>query len=54
MLLSDPYRAAVLPLLGKRETDGWRATHSRWLVGGGAQARQVAVFELTPPPFTGV
>jgi predicted nicotinamide N-methyase len=47
LLLSDPYRAASLPLLEAMERDGWRVTHARWLIGEGADARPVAVYELS-------
>jgi predicted nicotinamide N-methyase len=46
VLLSDPYRAAGLPLLEGMECDGWRVAHARWLIGEGADARAVAVYEL--------
>lgn len=49
VLLSDPYRAASLPLLESLETAGWRVSHSRWLIGEGADARPVAVYELSSP-----
>lgn len=48
VLLADPYRADSLPLLEAMEAAGWRVTHSRWSVGDGADARPVAVYELTP------
>jgi predicted nicotinamide N-methyase len=47
LLLSDPYRAASLPLLEAMEGDGWRVTHTRWLIGEGGDARAVAVYELS-------
>jgi predicted nicotinamide N-methyase len=47
LLLSDPYRAASLPLLEAMEGDGWRVTHARWLIGEGTGARPVAVYELS-------
>lgn len=47
-LVADPYRAESLPLLEGLEAGGWRVTHSRWSVGG-ADARPVAVYELSPP-----
>jgi len=49
ILLSDPYRAASMPLLEKLEASGWRVTHTRWVIGEGTDARPVAVYELSPP-----
>jgi predicted nicotinamide N-methyase len=49
VLLADPYRRASLPFLESLEADGWRATHARWVIGDGADARRVAVYELSPP-----
>ena len=49
VLLSDPYRPPSLPLLQGLEAGGWRARHSRWAIDTGADARAVAVYELTPP-----
>jgi predicted nicotinamide N-methyase len=49
VLLADPYRAASLPLLEGLEADGWRVVHARWAIGDGADARPVAVYELSPP-----
>jgi predicted nicotinamide N-methyase len=47
LLLSDPYRPPSLPLLEGLEASGWRVRHSRWTIGDGADARAVAVYELT-------
>lgn len=47
VLLSDPYRAASLPLLEALEASGWQVTHARWVIGEGADARPVAVYELS-------
>jgi predicted nicotinamide N-methyase len=49
LLFSDPYRAASMPLLESLEATGWRISHTRWLIGEGADARPVAVYELSPP-----
>ena len=49
VLLADPYRATSLPLLEAMEAGGWRVTHSRWVIGDGAEARPIAVFELSRP-----
>lgn len=49
VLLSDPYRPPSLLLLEGLEAGGWGARHSRWSIGDGADARAVAVYELTPP-----
>ena len=49
VLLSDPYRPPSLPLLEGLEVSGWCVRHSRWTIGDGAEARAVAVYELTPP-----
>lgn len=46
VLLSDPYRPPSLPFLEGLEASGWRARHSRWTIGDGADARAVAVYEL--------
>jgi predicted nicotinamide N-methyase len=49
VLVSDPYRPPSVQLLAEMEAEGWRVRHSRWTIGDGANARAVAVFELTPP-----
>lgn len=49
VLLSDTYRPPSLPFLECLEASGWRASHSRWSIGEGAEARAVAVYELCPP-----
>jgi predicted nicotinamide N-methyase len=49
LLLADPYRHPSLPLLQSLEANGWRVTHSRWVIGDGADARAVAVYELSRP-----
>lgn len=49
VLLADPFRADSLLLLESMAADGWRATHSRWTIGDGSDARAVAVYELIPP-----
>lgn len=48
VLLADPYRAASLPLLESLEASGWRVLHSRWVIGDGADARPIAIYELSP------
>jgi methyltransferase-like protein 23 len=53
VLLADPFRATGMPLLEALETDGWKVTHSRWSIGEGEDARQVAVYELSPPTASG-
>jgi methyltransferase-like protein 23 len=49
VLLSDPFRAASLPLLEAMEGDGWRVSLGRWTIGEGAEARSIGVYELTRP-----
>lgn len=49
VLLSDPFRAASLPLLEALEADGWRVTLTRWNVGEETTPRPIGVFELAPP-----
>ena len=49
VLLSDPYRAAGLPLLEAMEAGGWRVVLYKWTVGEGEDARPIGVYELTPP-----
>ena len=43
VLLSDPFRPGSLKCLQRMERDGWRATMSRWNVGG----RAIGVYELS-------
>ena len=50
VLLSDPFRAASLPLLERLEADGWGIALARWRVEGDASPRGIGVYELTPPP----
>ena len=49
VLLADPYRGVSLLLLEELEAGGWKVPHSRWAIGEGADARPVAVYELSPP-----
>ena len=42
-------RPLSLPLLTALDADGWRVVHSRWTIGEGAEARPIAVYELSPP-----
>lgn len=49
VLLADPFRAESLLLLEELAAARWGVTHSRWSIGDGADARPVAVYELTPP-----
>lgn len=49
VLLSDPFRAASLPLLQAMEADGWAITLGKWRVGEDAEARPIGVYELTRP-----
>ena len=49
VLVADPYRGVSLLLLEDLEAGGWKVSHSRWSVGGGGDARPVAVYELSPP-----
>lgn len=53
VLIADPFRTASRPLLERLEAAGWRAAHSRWSIGDPADARPVAVYELTPPQRAG-
>ncbi len=39
VLLTDPFRAASLPLLEALEADGWAVSLSKWSVGRGGHAR---------------
>jgi len=50
VLLSDPFRTPSVPFLEGLEASGWRASHSRWSLGEGCDARAVAVYDLAPPP----
>lgn len=47
ILIADPFRATGMPLLEAMEKSGWKITHSRWNIGEGSEARQVAVYELS-------
>ncbi|MBM3982576.1 MAG: hypothetical protein FJ304_20355 [Planctomycetes bacterium] len=49
VLVSDPFRHPTVPFLEGLEAGGWRVRHARWALGSGADARPVAVHELTPP-----
>lgn len=49
VLLSDPFRTPSVPFLEGLEASGWRASHSRWSLGEGGDARAVAVYDLAPP-----
>lgn len=49
ILLSDPLRAASLPLLEALEADGWAVSLNRWDIGEG-DARPVGVFDLSRSP----
>lgn len=48
VLLSDPFRAASLPLLEAMEADGWTVSLSKWSVGEEAAPRSVGLYELVP------
>jgi predicted nicotinamide N-methyase len=49
VLVADPYRGVSLLLLEDLEAAGWKVAHSRWTIGGGDDARPVAVHQLSPP-----
>lgn len=49
VLLSDPFRAASLPLLRSLEEDGWTVQLSKWTVAVDDEPRMVGVYELSPP-----
>ena len=49
ILLTDPFRAASLPLLEALEADGWGVAVTKWNIGEDATMRPVGLFELTPP-----
>ncbi len=49
ILLTDPFRAASLPLLEGLEADGWAVAMSKWSVGEEAAMRAIGLFELAPP-----
>lgn len=49
ILLTDPFRAASLPLLEALEADGWGVAVTKWNIGEGAALRPVGLFELRPP-----
>lgn len=56
VLLSDPFRAACLPLLESLQEDGWNVALTKWRLDGEAgdeenAPRSVGVFELSPPPL---
>jgi predicted nicotinamide N-methyase len=47
VLVSDPFRAASVEMLGAMERDGWRVSMTKWTVGITPPPRNVGVFELT-------
>lgn len=49
ILLTDPFRAASLPLLEALDADGWGVAVTKWNIGEDAAMRPVGLFELTPP-----
>ena len=53
ILLTDPFRAASLPLLEALDTDGWNVAITKWNIGEDAAMRPVGLFELTPPANQG-
>lgn len=50
VLLSDPFRAAGLPLLEALEEGSWNVALTKWRLGDGDAPRAVGVFDLSPPP----
>lgn len=49
ILLTDPFRAASMPLLEALDADGWGVAVTKWNIGEDAAMRPVGLFELTPP-----
>jgi len=49
VLLSDPFRAVSLRLLGALEADGWTVGLTKWSVGEEGDRRPIGLFELEPP-----
>ncbi len=51
VLLSDPFRAAGLPLLEALQENGWNVALTKWSLDEGDDApRAIGVFDLSSPP----